>query len=62
MFPLGLSILSSLVLCTWGSLGLCTKHHLLQIETSLMGIERCIDLWLQQEVYIEMSSYLTLNA
>lgn len=28
--------------------GLCANYHLLQEEASLMKIERCSDLWMQQ--------------
>lgn len=28
-----------------GQLRVCVNHHRLQIETSLMSVEKCINLW-----------------
>lgn len=31
----------------WPVLGLCVSYHLLEIEDSLIRVERCISLWIQ---------------
>lgn len=43
---LKLGVLQSFAFAYWAVVGLCVNHHILQIETYLMRVERCINLWL----------------